>query len=230
MGLIGHIQLESGDLSTRQAIVQFTERGLRSGCPFCKGRSIAGVSTGDRIVFLKGRHSGQTATVSNQKGLFPDEFLVKFDFQPPNHEMRVSYLRDEFAFAPIESPPPAWLCELSIDDLCAVENAIINFVAKTAKTRRNIWNAENLLSPISTVWRRRLPVMGSDLWPAFESHGILSNQRLTFCRYFDFGIDLLISMHGRPAIKKRRVKAMSIGRYLTPGQEEYGGPSPGVTS
>jgi hypothetical protein len=36
-------------------------------------------------------------------------------------------------------------------------------------------------------------------------------------------------MHGRPAIKKRRVKAMSIGRYLTPGQEENGGPSPGVT-
>jgi hypothetical protein len=228
MGGIGHLKLDQGDLRTRNALIQFTERGVRSGCPFCKGRSITSVAAGDRIVFLKGMHAGREATVSNGTGLFQDEFFARFDFHQKNEETRVSYTLDEFTFAPIERPP-SWICELSIDDLCAIENAIINFVAKTAKTRGNIWNAENLLSPISTVWRRRLPVKGPDLWPTFESHGILSNQRLTLCRYFDFGIDLLISMHGRPAIKKRRVKAMSIGRYLTPGQEEYGGPSPGVT-
>jgi hypothetical protein len=227
MGGIGHLELVPGDLTTRHVLIQFTEQGARSGCPFCKGRLIASVSVGDRIVILKGARSGQVATVSNRPGLSDDEFLVRFDFQPPNHETRVGYKTDEFAFAPIEQPPD-WLCDLSIDDLCAVENAAINVVVKTAARRRPVWSAENLLSLISTVWRRRLPVLGSDLWPTFEMHGIPPNQKVTFCRYFDFGVHLLVSMHGRPAIKRKRVKAMSIGRYLTPGQEEYYGPSPGI--
>jgi hypothetical protein len=228
MAGIGHLELDPADLGAHHAVIQFTEHGIRSGCPFCKGRSIASVSTGDRIVFLKGMHSGQEATVSNEKGLSDDEFLVRFDFRPPGEEKRVSYTREEFAFAPIVQPP-TWLCELSIDDLCAIENAAVNFVVKTASNRRVVWSAENLLSPISTVWRRRLPATGSDLWPTFQSHGVSPNQRATFCRYFDFGIQLLISTHGRPAIKKKRAKPMSIGRYLSPGQEEYYGPSAGVT-
>jgi hypothetical protein len=228
MGGIGHLELDPDDLRTRHALIRFTEQGALSGCPFCKGRLIASVSGGDRIVILKGRHSGQMATVSSRPGLSDDEFLARFDFQPPNHEMRVSYKRDEFTFAPLERPPD-WLCALSIDDLCAVENAAINVVMKTVAKSRPVWSAENLLSLIATVWRRRLPVLGPDLWPTLEEHGISSNRKVTFCRYFDFGIHLLVSMHGRPAIKKKRVNAMSIGRYLTPGQEEYFGPSPGIT-
>jgi hypothetical protein len=178
---------------------------------------------------LKGMHSGKEATVSNEPGWSGDEFFVKFDFQLPNLLTRVNYKTDEFGYAPLETPPD-WLCSLSIDDLCAIENAARDVILKTESRTNPKWSVETLLSLIATVRRRRLPVLGSDIWPTLEMHGLSRNVRNGFCRNFDFGIQLLVSLHGRPAIKKKRVKAMSIGRYQTPSQEEYFGPSPGVKS
>ncbi len=221
----GRSDLNLQNRTTRDALIQFTEHGAQAGCPFCNGRRIASLSGGERIVFLKGKHSGKQATVSDDPSLFDDEFLVRFNFQPLNHTTRVSYLRDEFTRAPLQAPPK-WLCDLSIDDLCAIENAVLQTVLKTANLGKLVWSAETLLLLVATVWRRRLPVVGRDIWPTFEMHGMPPNRRASFCRYFDFGLQVLVLMQGRHAIKKNRVKAMSIGRYLTPGQEEYFGPSP----
>ena len=70
------------DPITRAALVQFTEAGAGAACPFCQGRMIASVTPGERIIILQGANVGKAATVSPEPGL-PDEFLVKFDTDPP---------------------------------------------------------------------------------------------------------------------------------------------------
>src|SRR5258708_23336985 len=90
------------------------------------------------------------------------------------------------------------------------------------------WSTSALLPLIATVRHRRLPVLGAEPWPTLEAHGIPESLKHDFCRKFDFAIELLISMHGRPPVQKRRVRAMSIGRYLTPFEKKSFGPSPGI--
>lgn len=224
------MEIDLQNSAIRLALIQFTENGTRSNCPFCIGRQIASVSPGERIVFLNAVHAGQQATVSDEPGSSDDEFLVSFDFEPPGQLMRVHYKRDKFAYFPIQEVPN-WLCSLSIDDLCAVEHAALQVVllASGRNGRKRIWSENILLPLLATVRHRRLPVLGADLWMTLASHGVSETLKGDFCKAFDFGVRLLADLHGRPAIQKKRAKAMSIGRYLTPGQEEYFGSSPGIT-
>jgi hypothetical protein len=215
-------------LESRRALIRFTEQGARSDCPFCKGRMIAYVSKGDRIVLLKGTHAGREATVSNERGWSDDEFLVQFDGLPRNVERRIGYKRDEFAFAPLEKPP-GWLCQFSIDDLCAIENALLDIAVRAVAQPRPNWDAEVLLPLFQAVRSRRLPVSGRDLWPTLKIHGVGQGKMASFCQRFDFGIRILTLLHGRAPVKRKKVGAMLIGRYQTAGQDEYFGPSPPLT-
>ena len=226
---VGGMRLNLTDSTIANALIQFTEIGARSLCPFCIGRMIASVSAGDRILILKGMFAGHEAIVSDEPWPFDGEFLVKFDCHPRERSTRIHYRRDEFVYSPLNEIPK-WLCSLSIDDLCAIENAILEMEGRRAEKAERLWSARTSLPLIETVWQRRLPVTAADLWLTLESHGISRNLRADFCRVFDFGIQILISLHGRPAIQKKRVRAMSVGRYLTPGRERYLGPSPGVAS
>jgi len=123
---------------------------------------------------------------------------------------------------------PDWLCDLSVDDLCSIDLSALDLALGLVAGAKKIWSVTVLLPLITAVRQRRLPILGAELWPTLEAHGIPKNLKHDFCRKFDFAIDLLVSLHGRPAVKKRRVRAMSIGRCLTPGQEEYFGPSHGI--
>jgi len=212
------------DPTTRSAVIQFTETGATAGCPFCRGRMIASVSPGERIIILKGPNVGREATVSREPGL-PDEFLVKFDSAPPRQLTRVAYQRDLFAYLPL-GEMPNWLCSLSIDDLCSIDLSALDLAVNRAVRAMKRWSTSALLPLIATVRHRRLPVLGAEPWPTLEAHGIPESLKHDFCRKFDFAIELLISMHGRPPVQKRRVRAMSIGRYLTPFEKKSFGPVP----
>ena len=213
----------------RNALGKFTNAGGRSNCPFCKGRMIASVSPGERIVLLQGMHAGQCATVSNQPGWSDDEFFVQFDFEKGRTLTRIHYKRDKFTRLPVGTIPN-WLCQLSIDDLSALEDSSLLTALNFASAQRNR-NWANLLLPlIATVRSRRLPILSADVWPTFFAHGFPEKQKSNFNKFFDFGIELLVSLNGRPAIRRKKMQSMSRGRYLTPGQEEYFGPSPSFPS
>ena len=213
------------DPTTLSALIQFTETGATAGCPFCKGRMIASVSPGERIIILKGMYVGREAIVSPEPGL-SDEFLVRFDGDPPNRLTRIAHKRDVFAYVPLGGLP-TWLCSLSIDDLCSIDHSVLDLAVQLAIGSGKDWPTPTLLPLIATT-RQRRPVIGADLWPTLEAHGIPKTLKRGFCGKFDFAIELLVSLHGRPAIQRRRVRAMSIGRYLTPGQQTHFGPSPGI--
>jgi hypothetical protein len=198
--------------ASRKALTRFTEKGAQAGCPFCKGRMLASVTRGDRIYFLKGPHVGQEATVSDEPGLDDDEFMVKFDFQESGWSTRVNYKWAAFVHSPMDDIPK-WLCSLSTDDLCAIDEAALQMAPRLADLTGNIWSATTILPLIAIVRQRRLPVAAADLWPTLGAHGFSRKLKADFCRSFDFGLQLLVLLNGRPAIKKKRVKAMSIGRY-----------------
>jgi hypothetical protein len=170
---------------------------------------ISKVSIGDRILLLKGMHAGLEATVFKERGLDEDEFLVQFDDQGGNSSTRVSYKFDAFGHVPIDAPN--WLCSLSIDDLWAVDDAALH--AALIIGTGGSWYAGAILPLIASVRQRRLPVSADDLWLTLRSHGFSPILQQDFCRLFDFSIELLVSLNGRPPIKKKRVEAMSIGRY-----------------
>lgn len=212
-----------------RTLIDFTEHGQTAGCPFCKGRKIETVSVGDRIILLKGENVGRFATVTNARGWSDDEFFAHFDDDEPGADIRVHFKRDEFKYAPLEQPPH-WLCQLSIDDLCAIENAALKSSLLLGEQPIPTWNAETLLPLIGTIWARRLPISGEDLLPTLEAHGASSKLRQNFAELFDLAIQTLILLQGRPPIKRKKMGAMSQGRYLTPTQEQFFGPSPRFTS
>jgi hypothetical protein len=213
----------------RRALVKFTETGVRSNCPFCGGRMIASVSPGQRIILLRGMYAGYSATVSDQPGWSDDEFLVQFDVSEEGTLTRISYGRDSFTYSPLKKIPD-WLCHLSIDDLSAIEDSCLNTALDFA-TAKGIPSWADLLLPVfSTIRSRRLPVVSDDIWSTLVAHGFSMKHKQKFKECFDFGLRLLLLFNGRPPIRRRRMAPMSRGRYLTPGQEEWWGPSPTLTS
>jgi hypothetical protein len=213
----------------RNAIVKFTETGAKSDCPFCAGRMITSVSAGETIIVLQGMYSGRVGKVSDRPGFSDDEFIVHFDLDPQDILTRIGYQRDKFTYFPIKKAPE-WLCHLSIDDLSALEESCLDAVLNFAVYKSNAKLADLLLPLFATVRSRRLPIIATDLWPTLVAHGFSKKHKSEFQRYFDFGMELLVSLHGRPSIQRKKMAPMSRGRYLTPGQEKFLGPSPAFTS
>src|ERR1700687_280513 len=222
---ISGLEFNLNDPSIRSALIHFTETGAEAGCPFCQGRMIASVTPGESMIILNGMNVGRKATVSPKPWL-SDEFLVKFDTAPPDELTRIVQRLTVFSYLPLDKMPD-WLCDLAIDDLCSIDLSALDLALSLSVVAKKGWSVTTLLPLITTVRQRRLPVLGAELWPTLEEHGVPKNLKHDFCRKFDFAIELLASLHGRPAVQKRRVRAMSIGRYLTPSQEEYFGPSLG---
>jgi len=187
------MELNFENPATRKALKIFTERGRKARCPFCIGRMIASVSRGDRIIMLKGMHVGQEALVVDQRGLSDDEFLVRFAYQSPDDSYRIHYKRDQFTHSPIKTIPD-WLCNLSVDDLCAIDNAALMMNLILAENGPPICSADVLLPIISTVRSRRLPISGTELWPTLQRHGMSEKLKDEFCHCFDFGNELLVSL------------------------------------
>jgi len=190
---------------------------------------ITSISAGETIIVLQGMYSGRVGTVSDRQAYSDDEFIVHFDLDPQEILTRIGYQTDKFTYFPIKKAPE-WLCHLSIDDLSALDKSCLDAVINFAVYKSNAKLADLLLPLFSAVRSRRLPIMVTDLWPTLVAHGYSKKHKSNFQRYFDFGIELLVSLHGRPSIKCKKMAPMSRGRYLTPGQEEFLGPSPAFTS
>jgi hypothetical protein len=169
---------------------------------------------------------GRVGNVTAEQGYSEDEFLVHFDGEPITYETRILYKVDKFTYFPFDKVPD-WLCPLSIDDLNAIDEAVVRTTMAVAM--QSLLSVETLLPIVRTIRARRLPLRGRDLWATFRAHDFPAELQELFETQFDFAIDLLLAMNGRPPVKRKRVKPMSIGRYLTPSRLKLSGPSPGIS-
>ncbi len=189
------------------ALQKFTEAGAAHDCPFCQGRMITETFSGERILFLNGMRAGHSGTVSPDTSPIEGEFLVHMDGDPDKTLWRVSYSRDQFVRGPLRFVP-SWMCSLSINELCALEDAALRSTLRAFELgMRTVEVAQSLAA---VAWRRRLPINGAQLWAMLEAHGFDDSWKSEFCQLFDFGFSLLVGTHGRRPIKKKKVKPMSI--------------------
>ncbi len=187
--------------------------GVASGCPFCRGRMVSVPTPGSKIQILASYRSGWIGTVTpKDTWLDGEEFCVRFDDDPPRVTQRVLLRHDLFVSEPFVDPPQ-WLPSLSIDDLAVVDEFVVRFCGALFQKGKWRWQDEELYAPIVRFWLSRLPVRGEEIWEVCRAHGMPGRFRKTLVQAFDFGFGLLVSSHGRPPIKRRRVQAMSIGRY-----------------
>jgi hypothetical protein len=197
-----------------EEIVGFTEAGALYGCPFCIGRTIAQVKSGDRIVFLKGSNAGRTAKVLRSGTPREELFYVRYPKAPKGVSQTCSYGFDEFVLYPLPKVP-AWMCPLSIDDLWRIEDSILRLLKRSIIEQISPGARPLAKALASTVWHRRLPVFATLVFETLRHHGFRDEWQKEFVTLFDFAIDTLISNHGRPAILRKRVPPMSIGRYTS---------------
>src|SRR5882724_9157902 len=137
------MEFNLNDPATRSALIHFTETGAQAGCPFCKGRMIASVTPGERIIILNGMDVGRKATVSPEPWL-SGEFLVKFDDAPPDQLTRIIQKLTVFAYLPLGKTPD-WLCDLPVDDLCSIDLSALDLAVSLAVTAKKGWPVATLL-------------------------------------------------------------------------------------
>jgi hypothetical protein len=199
------------DLCDRKAaaLQKFTEAGAAHNCPFCQGRMISETSSGERVLFLNGTRAGHSGTVSSEPSPIEGEFLVHMDEDPDETLWRVSYSRDQFVRPPSQFVP-SWMCPLSINDLCALEDAALRSTLRAFELGMRTIPVEVAQSLAAVAWRRRLPINGAQIWEMLEAHGFDDSWKSEFCQLFEFGFSLLVGTHGRRPIKKKKVKPMSL--------------------
>ncbi len=196
-----------------------TAGGAITECPFCLARQHPWPQIGTLITLLSGFDVGQSGVVvADQWGTCPpDRFLVKMAYAESGVLRMVMPSHD--LFLDVEQLiVPAWMPSLSIEDNGFLHEGLLRSLEglKAARGRENI--GKSLLSVIATCWGRRLPLRGAELWLLLNAHGIDSHLKSDVIDYFDFGTKLLTQTQGRPAVKRRRMPAMSKGRYLTKAQ------------
>jgi hypothetical protein len=196
--------------------MSFTEEGARHGCAFCRGHMIGEVNVGERYVCLEGFAAGQSFVIENIKGFREGDFIAKYDYNNSSMNTNIaSAFCDESHFV-----PQSWQPNLSVDDLHAIELAFMSMIARGSYNNMWCWNVESTLAVASTVWHRRLPINGTDLWEMLSPHLLEHWIKDDFVHHVDFALRTLILTHGRPAIERKRMPAMSQGNYRTKRAKE----------
>ena len=171
---------------------------------------------GANIVLLDGWKSGSIAEVT-RPNFSLDTFLVHFEGDRVDSEYMVSTQKDHYV--ELDSfRVPDWMLCLSIEDNLLVHNSIPDYPQYLTGDLRSGGTYGVLFKIIDAVWYNRLPVSEDEVWEFVRMHGAPENLREEFIQYLSFGRKFAETIGGRRAVKRRRMKAMSQGRYLTKGQ------------
>jgi hypothetical protein len=131
------------------------------------------------------------------------------DYEQRAHVQRVVRPDLELFLDPLHLIPPPWMPPLSIQDAFILHEMVL------LAAERDLMRTEAQYPLINVCWSHRLPLSGSEVWAMLEAHGCDPIARPVVIERFDFGVGLLVGTQGRPPVKKRRMPALSKGRYLT---------------
>ncbi len=158
--------------------------------------------------------------VAEEWGTCPsDKFLVKMAYEETGRLRMVMPHYELFLDVKVFAVP-AWMPPLSIEDNSFIHDSLRYSVDKPIAASERGELGELMHSVIATCWQRRLPLRGVDIWPLLNAHGVSPHLEANVIDYFDFGTTLLTTAQRRTAVKRRRMPAMSKGRYLTAAQRE----------
>jgi len=195
-------------MNCRKASHPGVEAGIHSGCPFCLARTAPFPEVGVRIQILTGYRAGLMGAVVKPPPGLPfrngELFLVQFDHDPPGIHNTVSLEHDLISF-PSEVPTPIWAPPISLREAAELDDVIVKFCEKRFSTNSSKPQLPTFYELIRHVWRNRLPLEGTDIWPILEAHGAPRKYKKRLIELYQFGRDLLVYTIGRKPIKKKRV-------------------------
>ncbi len=191
-------------------------RPRASRCPYCLAEQHLWPPIGTSIIFLNGIGVGQSGVVvADRWGTCPpDRFLVKMPNAKVGTLRMVMPTHELFVDVKLLSVP-TWMPPVSIEDNAFLHRSLLHSLDKLTAACDCGVVGEALGEIIATCWRRRLPLEGVDIWPLLKAHGVDANFEANMADCFDFGIRLLTRTQGRTGVKRKRMVAMSKGRYLT---------------
>lgn len=206
-----------------EGVIRAHECGLVSNCPFCVAAENRFPSIGTSIVFLRGHDAGCRGVVRENpnNGTVHYAFTVKMDYEIGENTLRMVRPGLDLFLDVRQYEVPDWIPSLSIDDNIWLHEEMFRHVSKRWDDNDHQAMRKILIGFIWACSARRLPVNGEDVFKLLEAHGFLSRIEKKFVEQFDFGIEVLTSIHGRAPIKRRRMLPMSKGRYLTVYQREF---------
>lgn len=196
--------------------------GNVSDCPYCLAAKTPWPAIGRSLIFLSETDVGQVGVVVKDAWgtCPPDRFLVRMAYEKHPTMLRMVRPRHELYLEVCSLLIPDWMPPLSIEDNAHLhERLLLRHGDLVAVQDRSAFRGL-LASIVDVCWRCRLPLTGQEIWLLLEAHGVDARWRQEVIELFAFGIELLTGSNGRPAVKRRRMRPMSQGRYLTKGDRE----------
>jgi hypothetical protein len=195
--------------------------GQENGCPFCAARRAERPRVGQRVALLSGLYVGQAGMVVSESGWKEGggRFQVRMAFEPNN----VSSVIDpslELFIDPEAVVIPGWMPPLSVEDCCGLHEVVLAALSPLPGEHSRKAAAKLASALSSLCWGARLPLTGAEIWEMLAAHGANAKLRAATVELYDFGLALLSGSVGRPPIKRKRMRPMSQGRYLTKRQRD----------
>lgn len=198
----------------RRNIVAPIRAGKAAGCPFCIVRLSPEPEPGTRVRMLSGFRTGIDGTIVPLPPDYPDHpngpvIMMHYDADPPTTTYTVFFKRDLVCPYPLPQPP-TWMPPLSLRDAAELENEIFDFAYRCflGKKWKMAW--PYFYSLIAKIWRKRLPVSGTEVWQLASLHGLPSAWKSDIETIFEHGREVLIMAEGRRPIKKKRLRSFIL--------------------
>jgi hypothetical protein len=146
------------------------EKGIVSGCPFCKALNADLPNIGDKVRVLSDFMAGLIGEVVK---LRPNEIIVHFFHDPPGYEYRI-FTKYNLVEPSTFSPVPSWAPSILLRHAAEIHSHLINICNECLYDGKCKFKITNLLVLIVYIWRKRLPIEATELWSIFEAHGLPS--------------------------------------------------------
>jgi hypothetical protein len=188
----------------------YIEKGIISGCPFCKGINTNLPKIGDKIRVLSDFLAGKVGEVVEVR---QEEIVANFinGTREDQYRILLKYdLIESESFAKV----PNWAPSIPLRYAAELHNYVINFCKKSF--HNNSWKFEQseFILLVVYIWFKRLPIEPLELWELLQVHGIPLKMNSRILKLYDIVKETLKIYHfmnsGRNYKTKRRTSPFSV--------------------
>ncbi len=191
--------------------------GVKSCCPICCAKAISEFKVGQKVRFVGGFFAGHYATCVQELDIETGDFSVRTDFMDFEESAACNISKDRFLFYPVFEAP-YWHPDIAMVDFEVIEAAVLEILVKTDLL--DSVDDSSIFDIVYIIWRKRLPIAPRQIVDIAIAHGARRKHLNEFEQKLDFGMSCQVYLNGRRPVMRKKVKAMTVGRYLTKSERE----------
>jgi hypothetical protein len=185
------------------------EKGIVSGCPFCKAINADFPKIGDKVKILSDFKAGLIGEVTEVE---QEEIIVHFLYDPKEYQYRVLLKYDLVEPSPF-LVVPSWAPAIPLKRAAKLHDLVINFCQKSLCNSKWKFGQSAFSDIVVHIWFKRLPIEPPELWRILEAHGIPSKWKNHSLKLFGLIKEVLTVYHfvdtGRNYKMKKRTSPFS---------------------